>query len=313
MCQASACAKLILLGEHAVLYGHPALAIPLPHWRVTVTAKPHEGSGICLEAPDVGETHWIATLTPLSSNPLVLTVQQVLQTLQCPVPDVTLTITSQIPMARGLGSGTAVTIALMRALMQYLKTDLPPKSQLSLVHQIETRYHGQASGIDSHVCFYERPLCFTMGSSPSFFDFTGTCPLLLADTGISPPTREAVKTVKVKVGQNPDFFHPLFRTVAQAVYTAKEALIAGDWPLLGQEMSRNHKALQAMGVSSLMLDQAFHAALNAGAYGAKLTGGGRGGICVILTAPETQAEVITAVQAAGIDHVYPLTLGGTPL
>lgn len=311
MNRASACAKLILLGEHAVLYGYPALAVPLPHWRATVTVAPHSEPGVKIESPDLGETRWVTHLTPLSKHPLELTVQHVLLALQESIPQVQLTIASQIPQARGLGSGAAVTIALVRALLQYFSKNLTEKDQLALIHQIETLYHGQASGIDSHVCFYEKPMCFVMGEPPAFFEFAGHCPLLLADTGPSPPTREVVKTVKIKVGQNPDFFYPLFRTVSQAVNTAQTALVNGQWDVLGQEMSRNHKALQAMGVSSLMLDQAFHAALNAGAYGAKLTGGGRGGMCVILTPSDKQTEVREAVQAAGVETIYPFELSGT--
>jgi mevalonate kinase len=176
MISASAPGKIILFGEHAVVHGQPAIAIPLPAVQVTVTAdSAAAGSGVTIHAPDVGETVRIEP-HPLASSPwdgegelqvydaLVYPVLVVLETLDLAVPDLALTVRSTIPIASGLGSGAALAAALMRAVSQAVGRPLDNDALNPLVYEVEKRHHGTPSGIDNTVIVYEKPVYFVRGA-----------------------------------------------------------------------------------------------------------------------------------------------------
>ncbi|MCL5996336.1 MAG: hypothetical protein M1546_09805 [Chloroflexi bacterium] len=152
----SACAKIILCGEHAVVYGRPAIALPLPHLRAHARIVPGDGPFRVI-APDIRAEF---DLTTDASRPLAHLVRSTFEFLQQPVAQATLTVTSQIPTSSHLGSSAAVAVAVTRAVSAYCGHELSPAETSALAFEAEKIYHGSPSGIDNTVIAYEQPVWF---------------------------------------------------------------------------------------------------------------------------------------------------------
>src|SRR5688572_7601053 len=149
MISASAPGKVILFGEHAVVYGRPALAVPVTQVQAMARVERSSG-GFWINVPALGRRHQLEEAAP--ENPLALAVRQVLARAgRSSVPACELTIESTIPIAAGLGSGAAVCTATMRALAGFLGLKLSDAEVSDLVFQTEKLLHGTPSGIDNTV------------------------------------------------------------------------------------------------------------------------------------------------------------------
>ncbi|NJP05642.1 MAG: mevalonate kinase [Chloroflexaceae bacterium] len=312
MIQASAPGKLILCGEHAVVYGCPAIALPLNQLRASVQIVPAVADqGITIHAPDL-ERMWNSDAH--ADNPLIALTQATLDYLQADVSDMHITITAAIPVASGMGSGAAVATALVRALAGLVQHELTPAEIAQLVYTSEQRYHGTPSGIDNTVIAYEQPIWFVR-QTPAQPDEPPPAPiieavtigapltLVIADTGKRCPTHLPVGHVRRNWLRSPDQYQTLFDAVATLVQQMRLALQQGNLAELGQRLTDNQRLLEQIGVSSEELEQLVQSALDAGAWGAKLSGGGWGGIMIALTAPTTQAQVAMALRQAGAVRV----------
>ena len=164
MTKAEASGKVILFGEHAVVYGRPAIAVPVTQVRACATvADAPTGQGIMIHAEDLGRSHLVGTPIDATDPAFALeaTVQHTLDWLGYQAPlDLTLTICSTVPIARGLGSGAAVATALVRALTQHLGHSPTARQVCDLVYQTEILHHGTPSGIDNTVIAFEQPVYF---------------------------------------------------------------------------------------------------------------------------------------------------------
>ncbi|MCD4685908.1 MAG: mevalonate kinase [Anaerolineae bacterium] len=303
--------KIILFGEHAVVHGIPAIAVPLSAVQVTVDAKPASpGAGLTIHAPDVGET--VRATVNAYDNPLydalLYPAQIVLRALERPTPDVTLTVRSTIPIASGLGSGAALATAIMRALSAALRCDVPPERLNSLVYEVEKRHHGTPSGIDNTVIVYEEPVYFVRDEPLETFCIGQPFMLLVVDSGVPSPTKVTVGDVGRLLAQDRFMVEALFKGVGDIVKQARSAIEAGTVEVLGTLMQANHAILQQLTVSSPLLDRLCAAAEEAGAAGAKLSGGGRGGNIIALVTPEQAAAVAEALTAAGAARVIQTTV-----
>ncbi|MBU0494468.1 MAG: mevalonate kinase [Chloroflexi bacterium] len=296
--QASAPGKVILLGEHAVVYGRPAIAVPLSGLHATVMVMPGAaGTGVVVEARDVGRT---LRANQDTSDPLVVTVQNTLARLGVTDPgDLYLTIASDIPVASGLGSGAAVAVATIRALNAWLDGHLTDADVSALAYETEVLHHGTPSGIDNSVVTYEQPIVFTKARGVEPFVLGAPLTLVVGDTGIASPTRETVGDVRRAWQADPARYEALFDAVAETVRAGRAAIERGDAPALGAAMRRDHVLLQEMGVSGPELDALVAAAERAGALGAKLAGGGRGGNMIALVTPANALGVAAALRQAG--------------
>jgi mevalonate kinase len=157
---ASAPAKLILCGEHAVVYGRPAIALPLAGIRARAEIAPGQpGSGISVLARDLRRRWRIADDPGHPLSELIAGILAQYATLGS-TPNLRITIKSTIPIASGMGSGAAVATALVRALAAYLGRELAPEAISALVYASEQRFHGTPSGIDNTVIAYEQPIWF---------------------------------------------------------------------------------------------------------------------------------------------------------
>lgn len=310
MIEASASAKVILFGEHAAVYGQPAIAAPVSSLRAyaTVEANPVGVHGLHIDAPDLNQRLPVDIRAESVDNALTLTAQLVLTTLAAEPPDVTICLRSRIPIASGLGSGSAVSTALARALCLVLDRPLPEADLNRLVYEVEKIHHGTPSGIDNTVIVYERPVYFVREKTLETLTIGAPLTLLIGDTGVGASTKIAVGDVRKLVEADPEPTERTIREIGAISDQARSAIECGDAAAIGRLMNANHELLKLLTVSSLELDQLVDAAQNAGALGAKLSGGGRGGNMIALVTPEHAHQVEQALLTSGAARVFQTTI-----
>ena len=308
MTHSSAPGKIILFGEHAVVYGRPALAVPVTHVHADVEVSDSARVGIWIDAPDV-DLH--AELNELpSDHPIASVINNLFFLFRVsPFPSLNIKINSTIPVASGLGSGAAVTVALTRALSSHLNYPMTDEEINAFAYEIEKLHHGTPSGIDNTVITYARPVYFIKGQRIETFKIGAPFTILIGDTGISALTRESVHDVRRLWLYDKSRWETLFDKVGEISFTARRVIEAGKCEMLGELMNENHALLQKMGVSSPELDKLVEAARAASAMGAKLSGGGRGGNMIALVEKEKAPAIAEALLSAGAKRTIVTTVG----
>jgi mevalonate kinase len=303
----SAPGKIILFGEHAVVYGRPALAVPVTQVQATVTVSKNSRGGVWIEAPNINLSSELSSLAP--DHPLAAVVNSVFSALSILRPPAcTVYIQSTIPVAAGLGSGTAVSVAILRALSAFLGTPLPDGRVNKLAFEAEKLHHGTPSGIDNSVVTYARPVYFIKGQPVKPFRVGAPFTIVIGDTGISAPTKESVEAVRKLRDADPPRWEKIFDRVGEIVWDARQAIERGDTAELGALMDANHALLQEMTVSSVELDQLIDTAHKSGALGAKLSGGGRGGNMLALVPKENAPALAEALLSSGAKRAIITTI-----
>jgi mevalonate kinase len=304
--EAYAPGKVILVGEHAVVYGRPAVAIPVFQVQARVTVEAGDaGQGMVIVAADLGRT-FVAGRGEADPEvrPLEAAVLGVLHHLRLPPEhDLTITVNSTIPIARGLGSGAAVATAMVRAVGLHFSVQLGAEEVSRLVYEVERLHHGTPSGIDNTVIVYERPVYFVRGEDVETFPVSRPLQLVIADTGVASSTRAVVEWVRTAWEHSSARYEAFFDDVGNISRAARRAIEMGDEESLGRRMDENHRLLQEMGVSSPQLDSLTEAAKHSGALGAKLSGAGRGGNMIALVTPERRESVERALISEGAQSV----------
>ena len=274
--------KIILIGEHSVVYGKKAIAFPFTgvgiHTLVQANPTVHIQSkyfnGTLDEMKQVTSMHNLVLLIEMLKKELGL-------------PDFRLNIESTIPAERGMGSSAAVAVSIIRAIFDWQELPLDEKTLLKYVDYSEQIAHDNPSGIDAAATSGTQPILFEKGQPFETFQLNVDAYLLVADTGIKGQTRQAVKDVANLVQQKGTSIRQIIDQLGDLTLEAKTAIVENQAEKLGQIMTASHRLLQKLTVSNHTLDQAVELALTHHALGAKLTGGGRGG-CLIVLAKDLQ-------------------------
>lgn len=304
----SAPAKVILFGEHAVVYHQPAIAVPVSSLRAQATVLQSQKTGLQIEALDLNEVIPVDIESEIVDNALIQMARLVLNNLNIPIPDLTIKLQSTIPMASGLGSGAAVSTALSRALIAGAGKTITEETLNNLIFEVEKIHHGTPSGIDNTVIVYEKPVYFVRGQPIEVLPIAQPFTLVIADTGHAALTHVAVGDVRELRDAHPETTQPVIDAIGAISKQAKDAITSGDIEKLGPLMNENHMLLQKLTVSSDALDTLVNTAMKAGALGAKLSGGGRGGNMIALTSPEKTSDIESALKEAGAVRVFTTTV-----
>ena len=261
--------KIILIGEHAVVYGYPAISLPLLEVEVTCRVVP-------------ATTPWRL----FEEDTLSMAVYASLEYLNIKDAYIRCQIDSAIPEKRGMGSSAAISIAAIRAVFDYYQAELPRDVLEILVNRAEMIAHMNPSGLDAKTCLSDQPIRFikNVGFEELAMDLSAY--LVIADTGVYGHTREAIQVVESKGKEALPFLYALGELTQQA----EEAIKARDAVMLGEILTKAHGNLKEIGVSSLEADALVNTALQHGALGAKMSGGGLGGCIIALVADYHQAQ-----------------------
>lgn len=306
--QESAPAKIILFGEHAVVYGQPAIAVPVSSIRARATIDPDASTdAFTVRAFDVRN----APIPLPEDNPLRTMAKMTCAALGIDLPKIVLELRSDIPIASGLGSGAAISAAITRAISAFASCALSDARLNAIVYETEKIHHGTPSGIDNTVIVYERPVYFVREQPIQTIENERPLQILIADTGIPAPTKEAVGDVRYLYDHHPQRIPQVIDAIGHIVRQAREAMKSGDLIRLGALMNTNHEYLKTLTVSSPELDRLVQAAQQAGALGAKLSGGGRGGNMIALVDDATRNNVHQALSEAGATHIIHTTVEPT--
>ena len=302
-------AKAILLGEHAVVYGTPALAMPVPQLAVTASAV---WSGQSAE----GRGDPTFTMTGSASRPVTAQALDGLRHLTDAFkahigvtggPHVDVSLDGAIPPGRGLGSSAANARAIILALADLFGRKLTDGEVFDLVQAAENLTHGRASGVDAMTVGATAPLLFQAGKARAL-DIGCDALCVVADSGTAGSTKEAVELLRAGFQAGTGKEERFMRRAAQLVDHAKASLAEGEPEKFGTCLTDYHDLLRGQGLSTDRIDALVDAALRAGSLGAKITGGGLGGCVLAVSRPERAGEVARQLHAAGAVQTWAVQL-----
>jgi mevalonate kinase len=267
--------KVLLLGEHSVVYGHPALAASIPRY-VTVELTP--AAEMRIELPGGIQTPF----------PLLEAARSMAREAGHPGA-FHARLQSEIPLGSGLGSSAALGVALARA----LKPSCDAAEAAALAMHVERVLHGAPSGVDPAACARDGAIFFTRGEPPRVEAVRGSAFLAIALSGIARGTHSTVLPLaeRRKADARID---PLLCRLGDLAREGRNLFERGDLPRLGAAFDDAHALLRDLGVSCAPLEETVTALRRAGALGAKLTGAGGGGAAIGLARDEAHAERIAA-------------------
>ncbi len=294
--------KVILIGDHAVVYGAHAVAAPLS-LRVRAHARLEEQGGVRLFIPRWGIEEHLRPDKPAGTNTPAALLDLILRRLDVRDRHMWIDIVADIPRAMGLGGSAALAVAVIRAVASTCGISIDDARVNELAYECEKIAHGTPSGIDNTVATYGHLLVFKRGDPPSVRRVDPPRPLRLVVglTNTEALTASVVAKVRAARELSSGLFDRLFTEIDGLALEAAEAIHSYDLVKLGGLMNVNQGLLNALGVSSAELEDAIDVARRAGALGAKLTGSGGGGAIVAL-APDDDAAaegIAEALRKAG--------------
>jgi mevalonate kinase len=291
-----ACGKVILLGEHAVVYGVPALAVGIDRG-ARARALPLE------EGPSrLHVRGWnISVREDQLDHDLARAFRALLEAARAHAPALehqSVEVDASLPPGGGLGCSAAIGVAIARALAPHATSDTI-QSHASAWEQV---FHGNPSGVDAAVSARGGCVLFRRGEAPEPVRVRGPLQLCIGNTGIASSTKSMVEGVARLRARRQDVVDKSFEAVRTLVQNARLAIEAGDRTALGRLMDLNQMLLGGLFVSTPEIERMCALARDAGALGAKLTGAGGGGCVVALVPSQVVADaVLAAWKADGLE------------
>jgi len=298
--------KVVILGEHAVVYGRHAIAAPVP---MTIKALVEDcDEGIHLLIPRWGVEFQLAE-NPSERHSFERPAGVMLDELGLSGRAMRIEVFPDVPRSMGLGGSAAMAVAIVRALDQHYRLGLSDEEVNRLAFEAEKLAHGNPSGIDNTLACYGKPLVFRSGNPPLVepLNIKTPIPMVVGMTGYEGLTAKTVGRVNAAWQQDRKLYERIFDQIDALVLRGVQAIQDEDLATLGELMNVCHGMLNALQVSTPELEQLVDIAREHGALGAKLTGGGGGGSIIALCDGNTDA-VVNAIRAAGFQAI-PVALG----
>ncbi len=299
----SAPGKLMLFGEHAVLYGRPCLVTAV-NQRMKAAVELTEDSIFHLEAPDVSVTDYKKPMKQLGVGDIPKGAKFVEIAVKnffshkrshlLRLKGIRVTTKSEFNSQFGFGSSSASTVCVLKALSELTKAKLSNKEIFKLAYKTILEVQGKGSGFDVAAAVFGGTLYYvTPGEiiEPLKID---SLPLIVSYSGFKFDTTTLITEVSKKADKYPKVIENVYSQIEELVEQAKIALLNKDWVCLGELMNLNEGLLSALGVEGRKLAEMIYGARDAGAYGAKLSGAGIGD-CMIALAPENKIQAVKDV------------------
>ena len=298
--------KIILLGEHSVVYGRRAIAAPIPlAIQARIEDTPAEVDLIIPRWNMEQRLDFTAKRPPSFARSLA----RVLESLGLSGRGMRIEVFPNVPRAMGLGGSAALSVAVLRALDQHFGLGLSDERINELAFECEKFAHGTPSGLDNTLATYGQFMLFRSGEVQQRqpIVISEPLPMVIAMSGVESLTARTVAKVRTAWQRNPTLYERIFDEIDSLVGVALDALEKQDYETLGEAMNINQGLLNAMQVSSWELEELVQIARNHGAVGAKLTGGGGGG-SIIALCPDSAPRVARAIREAGY-HALEVQVG----
>lgn len=273
--------KIILLGEHSVVYGRHAIAVPAP---VNIRTKVQDTEdGILLMIPSWGVEYRLDK-NPKKRQSFEKPAGLILDQMGLSKKGMKIEVFSDIPRGMGLGGSAAIAVSIIKALNNHFKLALNQDEINEMALESETIAHGNPSGIDNTMATYGHPLIFRNGDNPLIepLNINETFTILVGFSSTEGLTAKTVGTVRDLWKKNPGVYEKIFDEIDSLALQSIQAIQNNDFELLGQLMNINHGLLNTLQVSTPELERLIMIARESGALGAKLTGGGGGGAIIAL-------------------------------
>ncbi len=304
MINVSAPGKLLLLGEHAVVYGYPCIATAVDQ-RMKATGTSLEEFEFELEAADVDIYGYRKPLVeigkgdiPKGAKFIEIALQNFLQ--KYPIKGgVRVETSSEFSSQFGFGSSSASAVCVIKAVSELFGARLSQKEIFDISYKTVLDIQGKGSGFDVAAAIFGGTFYFVTGGKIIEPLAIKEIPLTVGYTGIKADTTSLIKQVAEKKDKNPEKVERIFQAIAKLVEDAKTKILEGDWERMGKLMDFNQEYLRDLGVSSEKLEDLISAAKKAGAYGAKLSGAGGGDCMIAISSPDKKEAVSDAITKAG--------------
>lgn len=300
----SAPGKLMLFGEHAVLYDRPCLVTAVDQ-RMHATVEVLDTNVFQLEAEEVKITGYTKALFDIGKGDIPKGAQFVeiaLRNMTAKHPlrnGIRITTNSEFSSQVGFGSSSASTVCIVKALSELMELRLSLKDIFDIALKTVLDIQGKGSGFDIAAGVYGGTLYFVTGGKTIKPLHIKELPLIVGYSGIKADTTTIIHQVREKAHKYPEIIEEIYTGIAEIVGKAKEALLGSDFQTVGDLMNMNQGYLEALGVSTQKLSAMIYGARDNGAYGAKLSGAGGGDCMIAFSSEEKRKDAAQGITNAG--------------
>lgn len=293
--------KIILTGEHSVVYGKHAVAAPI-NLRMGAKVRAHKDK-INVLIPRWGVEHTL-NFGAAHRYTIYNSLEMILEELGIKNRGMTIEIVPEVPRAMGMGGSAALAVAIIRALDKHFELKLTEEDVRRLSFKSENIIHGRASGIDNTVATYRHLIIYRKDTPPVIEEIKleKDIPIVIGISGVESMTSKMVERVRSAHEQQPGWYENIFDSINELSLAAKKAIENYDLAELGMIMNMNHGYLNTLSVSYPSVEELINIARSNGALGAKLTGGGGGGAMIALCdSAESRTKIQKKMHDAGFD------------